>query len=86
MSTTRIASAANVIVPAYLSLRQKGYSVSRAKRPAGEAWTAEKDGNTFTADDPVALLGIVCLFETRGENWNASDREIEEFLDTYARD
>jgi len=37
----------------------------------------------FIAEDPLSLLGLVWIWETRGENWQASDSEIEDFLCKY---
>jgi hypothetical protein len=81
-----IANAANVIVPAYLALQQKGYSVSCGNSSTAdgeEVWCAENFSHRFIAEDPVTLLGLVAIYETRGEEWKASDEEIEEFLSKY---
>lgn len=34
----------------------------------------------FGADDPITLLGVVNVAETRGVNWQAADAEIGAFL------
>jgi len=41
---------------------------------------AERDGNWFAAEGPVALLGLIAMAEIRGEAWHASDEEIGEYL------
>ena len=78
----RIAHAGNVLVPAYVVLCAKGYRVSRTILGAEqmELWHAEKDGEHFTAPDTLALLGLVALYETRGESWQVDDAQIDEFL------
>jgi hypothetical protein len=80
---TTIAAAGNTLVPAYLALRAKGYVVRREgpiSADSEESWSAEDAHRRFIADDTVALLGLVALFETRGEGWQASDEEIDRFL------
>lgn len=77
-----IVSAGNVLVPAYLALLQKGYRVTRKpvrRSDDCESWHASKAGNRFMAEDPLSLLGIVALYETRGACWKASDDEIDRF-------
>lgn len=78
-----LADAANTVIPAYLALLQRGLSVSResASSDAAEAyWIAEDAARRFVAEDPLALLGLVALYETRGPEWQASDEQIDCFL------
>ena len=78
-----IASAGNVLIPAYLAILQKGYAVRREKVsiPAeNELWYAEDPTRQFMAEDTLSLLGLVSLYETRGEDWRASDAQIDEFF------
>jgi hypothetical protein len=49
-----------------------------------EFWFAEQGDSRFVAEDPILLLGLVALYETRGENWRATDEQIEDFLNRYA--
>jgi hypothetical protein len=72
----RIVDAANVTAPAYLAILSKGYAV----RNGGGLMIAERDGNWFAAQGPVALLGLIAMAEIRGEAWHASDEEIGEYL------
>jgi hypothetical protein len=85
VSKTMIADAGNVLVPAYLALIQKGYSVSCEKLGSEEEdlWIAENSSNRFVAEDPLLLLGLITLYEIRGEKWQASDNEIEAFLKKF---
>ena len=84
----KIADAGNTTVPAYLALLAKGYSVDRrpASNETGEVWTATSADHGFSADDIVSVLGLVAMFETRGAEWKASDREIEVFLERFPHD
>jgi hypothetical protein len=74
-----IATASNVLVPAYLVLRGKGYRITRVVEKKVETWRAVKPGVEFIAEDPLSLLGLVSLYEARGEAWRAEDAEIDDF-------
>jgi hypothetical protein len=71
-----LVDAANVMTPAYLTILSKGYSVKRC----GERMVAEREGSSFAAESPVTLLGLIAVAEARGEMWQASDDEIDEFV------
>jgi hypothetical protein len=76
-----ISAAGNVVVPAYLVLKAKGYHVSCSRSTDDtEWWTAEGRLGTFQGNDPITLLGIVAVAESRGSAWQADDAEIAEFL------
>jgi hypothetical protein len=78
-----LADAGNTIVPAYLSLLQRGHSVSRdpsLMTDSGACWVAEDANHRFVAEDLVTLLGLVAMHETRGHEWQASDEEIDRFI------
>lgn len=71
------------MTPAYLALKQKGFTVSWRKLngdPEQELYFAEDDTRSFVADGPIALLGLVAMHEIRGDDWQAEDEEIEEFI------
>lgn len=73
-----IYAAGNVVVPAYLAILAKGYNVEMT---GPDRWLlATKDGNSYHAEDPIFLLGLIMVGELRGENWQASDQEIDDFL------
>lgn len=81
----RIANAGNVTVPAFLELQKRGYDVRCEKSDDGsrETWLAESDAAQLLADDPVALLGLAALAESRGANWRAADSQIDDFLKRF---
>lgn len=62
---------------AILTLREKGYRVwwEASERPAADDWWAEKEGREFIATNPLVLLGLVALFESRGEDWREKPGE-----------
>ncbi len=84
-SKIRIADAGNVLIPAYLTLKQKGFVVRWDKSTDSEQeyWYAEDATREFIADGPVALLGLIAMHEIRGDDWEANDDEIQEFLEKY---
>jgi hypothetical protein len=49
-------------------------------KSSGDLMVAERDGSSFVAESPVPLLGLIALAEIRGENWQATDDEIDEFV------
>jgi hypothetical protein len=78
-----IATAGNVLVPAYLALLTKGYAVNRitlGNEDEPSEWCATKGAYRFLAEDVLSLLGLVALHETRGDSWRASDAEIDSFF------
>jgi hypothetical protein len=76
-------AAGNTMVPAYLTLLQKGYMIRQTRIGDDEHWVAEKDDWRFGAEDPLSLLGIVAIHEVRGEAWKADDEQIESFLQQH---
>ncbi|MFT3685319.1 MAG: hypothetical protein QM783_10405 [Phycisphaerales bacterium] len=80
----RIFAAGNTLTPAYLCLVQKGYAVTRTIGQTGEEWVAKRASDSgqdeYIAEDPLTLLALVCIGETRGDRWQASDEEITAFL------
>ena len=81
-----IMDAGNTVVPAYPALRPRGYTVRLDERLADgpeERWTAEDSRCALSADDPLTLLGLAALVETRGDRWQASDEEIDRFVSEF---
>lgn len=77
-------AAGNVVVPAYLTLLAKGFTVNCERYSDGsERWTAQGTLGQFGADDPITLLGVICVAETRGAHWQADDAEIDHFLKKF---
>ena len=82
-----LAEAGNITNPALLILRDKGYEIG-VEPPEEENsswnWWAEKDGNLFTGSNPAMILGLISIWETRGENWQTQENEewlFDKFLD-----
>ncbi|MFA7209022.1 MAG: hypothetical protein WC120_01930 [Parcubacteria group bacterium] len=69
--------AGNVFPVAYEIIKNKGYQILKE----GENYIAESNGQKFIAkDDIVQLLGLITIYETKGENWATTDQVIDEFL------
>lgn len=74
-----ISSAGNTLAPALGVIRALGYSVSR-ELDGLRRYKAENSVCELSAEDPLALLGLVKLFEIRGDAWRPSDAEVDDFL------
>lgn len=75
---TKIASAGNSDTAAYAVLLSKGYIVEiRKKSDDKTVWfVAQKDGSEFIGDTPIETLGLIAMFEFRGEDWKPTDLEV----------
>ena len=69
--------AGNTMNVCLLVLRDKGYELSCWQKKPDEPhqWDAEKDGRAFSADSPEALLGLVAMWESRGDDWHMKSDE-----------
>jgi hypothetical protein len=70
MPDEALSEAMNTYNPCLAVLVEKGFKVSGDLPEAGTArWLAENDRVRISASSPVSLLGLVALWETRGEGW-----------------
>jgi hypothetical protein len=76
----RIATAGNVIVPALLTLERLGFTVSTA---GASLLHAKRGDEEYVGEDPVAVLGLIKLVETRTWDWKPTDAEIQEVIERY---
>ena len=76
-STFRLSEVHDVGNVAIITLREKGYRVwwEASERPSADDWWAEKEGRKFVARSPLALLGLVALWESRGDQWQKKPDE-----------
>ena len=74
-----LAEAGNTYFPAMAVLKSKGYKLrERLNERDGEfSYHAYRGGYEFSAFSTEALLGIVCIWEMYGENWQSSIRKFE---------
>jgi hypothetical protein len=82
----RLAIAGNVVVPAVLLLEEHGFAVVRMSDPSGETWTAQRGTIELSGEDPVQLLGLAALADARGENWHATDQQIDDVMRRFGLD
>jgi hypothetical protein len=82
----KVSDAGNVIIPAYLTLQDKGYVVEQIFDESVDGitvWRATKGIDEFNASDPLTLLGVVAMVEHRGEAWQADTEEALPFMNKY---
>jgi hypothetical protein len=74
-----ITTAGNVLIPAIKLIKELGYQL----KFENNCFTAERNDDIFTAEDPIYLLGLIKLIEIRGENWRVDDDECEKIGKEY---
>lgn len=74
-----LVAAANTVIPAILALESNGFTVTQE----ADLIIARAGDARFAAEDPVAVLGLVKLAETR-RPWRADDEEIEDVLGRFS--
>jgi hypothetical protein len=79
----QISAAGNTMAPCWVALEELGYAISTVRVQDTEMWIAEKEGESLQGNDPCMLLGLAKLVELRGEDWQASDGQVEEFLQRF---
>jgi hypothetical protein len=79
---TVIASAGNTIPAALACLRASGFAVTVSGN--GRLWNAESANLKLIAEDPLTLLGLAKLYESRGAMWAPSDDEVQQHLELDA--
>jgi hypothetical protein len=80
--------AGNTWNPCLLALRAKGYKLtfSFTKRREGDYSQdidAEKDGREFSATTAAELLGLVAMWEVRGDEWKTKPAESDVYDELY---
>lgn len=68
------------MAPCVAVIEAKGYAISlHPGETEVTVWDAEKDGRLFSADSAEALLGLIVMWEQRGDDWYVNDDEWESF-------
>jgi hypothetical protein len=78
-----ISAAGNTVVPALLALEGLGFEVSFERVGGRDLVRAARGDETYVADDPVAVLGLVKLVEMRGWQWGAADSDVQRIMRKY---
>jgi hypothetical protein len=81
--TLCIRIAGNTSIPCLQAIAAKGYTVTHYfldSKPGDwehPQWDAEKDGRSFSATGLEELLGLIAMWEVRGDNWRLKPGEAE---------
>ena len=70
-------------MPALLVLEKLGFVIHIETATGAEQVRAIRGDETYLANDPVALLGLVKLIEERGWEWRPDDAEISAAIERY---
>ena len=81
---TQIRIAGNTAAPCFVAIKQKGYVVEAYVDKISDdeylwTWDAIKDKRRFSATSPEELLGLISMWEVRGDEWNISDNEYRDY-------
>ena len=67
-------------MPAWLTILDKGFAVSKLLIGEQEMFVAKKGELEFLAEDTLTLLGLISMHEVRGVHWQATDSEIDDYM------
>ena len=72
----KLADAMNTYSPALQVISGRGYQITFSPAEHGEGdWEASAGDRVFCATDPLRLLGLIALWESRGDNWGRRQDE-----------
>ncbi|HEY4263252.1 MAG TPA: hypothetical protein VGM98_24030 [Schlesneria sp.] len=77
-----IRAAGNTMIPAFCAIAAKGYSITiwHNRHDDGDLSTqfdAQSNGRSFSATSPEELLGLIAMWEVRGDDWQLKSGEAE---------
>ena len=81
MTSTKftIATAGNTLASALAVLHAKGFVVEAASERTG-LLQASNGSFTLLGEDPLVLLGLAAIAESRGTDWHPTEIEVGSFL------
>ena len=81
----KIRIAGNTEIPCFSAIKAKGYKVTVTAYQDSDYydWCAEKDNRLFSATSPVELLGLIAMWEVRGDKWRLKDNPSHNEYDEY---
>jgi hypothetical protein len=72
-----LTAAGNTEPSAFELIKEMGFEISKKD----DTWTAENYNVRFNASSPMELLGLITLYQAKGEHWHVSDEKIEQFIE-----
>ena len=75
----RLVDALNTYNPSLVTLKEMGYDIGLLRGDDSDdddglgQWWAKKEDREFYAFNPLSLLGLVAIWECRGELWKRND-------------
>ncbi|MBN73551.1 MAG: hypothetical protein CME32_30220 [Gimesia sp.] len=75
--------AGNTFIPCLQAIVAKGYSIDHyycGNTPGdwdNPQWDATKNNRTFSATSPAELLGLITMWEIRGDDWHIKKGEAD---------
>ena len=80
----KIRIAGNTATPCYSAILKKGYEVTISVDQSSDdsyifQYDATKEDLFFSATSPEELLGLIHMWEIRGDNWRGTKEEIKLF-------
>jgi hypothetical protein len=76
MKKFKLSTAGNTVPSAFELIKDLGFVVSKKN----DIWKAENEKALFIATSPLELLGLITLYNAKGENWQVSDEKIDAFV------
>lgn len=73
----KLAEAMNTYNPALLTLKERGYTLRSRFLETSQSieWIAIKDERAFVSFNPLSLLGLVEVWQQRGDKWSQQPDE-----------
>lgn len=76
MKKFKLSATGNTEPPAFELIKALGFTVSKND----DIWKAENEKALFFAASPLELLGLITLYNAKGENWRVSDEKVDAFV------
>lgn len=72
-----ISAAGNTEPPSFALIKEMGFDIVKEN----DIWISENYKTCFKASSPLELLGLITLYQAKGEHWNVSDDTIDQFVE-----
>ena len=74
----KLTDAMNTYNSALLAIKSKGFDITLMPHDNDDelgSWCAKMNGHEFIASDPLRLLGLISIWEIRGNKWERQPKE-----------